>query len=222
MVHSTAWLWLLFILLCYFVSLKPSATLRDLLKSRGKWIILTPQNLWQLGQCPIRCESPLRHSRGGFLLNYYKCDQCRKHFSSFRAENCSSLALCVEIISVCLYCVNKTLSRGNTVGMRWLFCLGLHVLPFSFIFPGNLLCLPCICYVLFTCSPFTGRLCNSFKAILLWLPLSSNLLKMGRHGNQGSGTALTLAESGQNNCFIRTFFFERKIHLEQFINHRLL
>lgn len=101
-----------------------------------------------------------------------------RHSRYFGAQNSSSWAVCVEILSLSLCCLNKV---GPGTGMQRTIYSILHVasitLPFSF--SDNILHLLYLCYSLGTCSPFTGRCCNSLKAILFWMSFSSILTQDG-------------------------------------------
>lgn len=114
-------------------------------------------------------------------------------------------SLCGNQLCIPFLCMNKMKGRGKVKhGKTWLCCLGLKSLSFS-IFPGKILLLSYLCYVLFAFNPFTGRFCNYFKAIILSAPFYCNLLETGTYGDLKSETTLTLAASGQCKCFIRTF-----------------
>lgn len=153
------------------VSLTPVVALGDFLKCTGKGVIPILGRLGQVLSYPVRWESSRRPFGGGCLLSFWKWSQHRKPLHPLQSLE-RKLFVCACGNDLCAwYGVHRTMSRGNADSMMP-FCLEppLTVL-FPLHVPGQGCAWPCLWALLLTCSPITGRLYSSCKAILLSMPL---------------------------------------------------
>lgn len=128
--------------------------------------MLTHWRLWQLLSCPVGHESSLRPFTGGGLLRNWMPSQCRKPLHLFQGlEPSLFVRLCGSDLGVVVLC-GLDMSHGNAETRRPV-CLGDLNSVSCLHLPRQHFPWPYLPDSLFTWSPFTGRLGNYFKAILL-------------------------------------------------------